>query len=271
MRQRRIRNLEEKLKIYNGGVLVDPRELKGKWEDLFDAEQPLYLELGCGKGQFASSIADAFPDRNLLAIEGNRSAMLRALQKAARRYGGYNPHAEKGSALTPSLEKVIPPGLFAVDAEKKGILTGARSQTLYETSKNDCVYSITPNLSFANLYLRTVEDCFAEDELEGIYLNFSDPWPRARHAARRLTHRRYLEGYRRVLRPGGCLEFKTDNEDLFRFSMEEFRESGLEVLEYTEDLHSPDCTYLSAEFMTEYEQKFSSAGKPIFYCKVRFL
>ena len=234
MRQRRIRGLEEKLKVYNGGIQVDPRALKGRWMDLFEEEQPLYLELGCGKGQFASSIADAFPDRNLLAIEGNRNAMLRALQKAARHYGGYDTSSFKGSSRIPSLEKIIPQGLFAVDTEKKGIPSGFVTRTLYETSRDDCVYSITPNLAFANLYLRKVEDCFEEDELEGLYLNFSDPWPREKQASRRLTHRGFLEGYRRVLRPGGCLEFKTDNEGLFRFSMEEFRECGLEILEYTE-------------------------------------
>lgn len=270
MRQRRIKGLEEKLKVYNGGIQVDPRILKGRWQDIFESEKPLYLELGCGKGQFASSISDAYQDRNILAVEGNRSAMLRALQKAARRYGGYDPAAQKGVSRTPSLEEVVPEGIFAVKAEEKGIPTGFLSESPYETSKDDCVFSVRPNLAFACLYIRSVEDCFREGELDGIYLNFSDPWPKDRQESRRLTHRGYLEGYRKVIRPGGALEFKTDNEGLFRFSMEEFRASGLIIDEYTEDLHGEGAAYRSADFMTEYEQKFSSEGKPIYYCRVIF-
>lgn len=271
MRQRRIKGLEEKLKVYNGGKEFSPLLLKGRWNRVFEEEQPLYLELGCGKGQFASSVADARPEHNVLAMEGNRNAMLRALQKAARRYVEYDASRQKGLRETPPFEKLLPHGVFAVEPGKLEILQdGAQSETLHKSSESDCVYRITPNLAFINMYLRTVEDCFAENELEGIYLNFSDPWPKARQASRRLTHRGFLEGYRKVLRPGGYLEFKTDNEGLFRFSMEEFRETGLEIVEYTEDLHGADCTYRSAEFMTEYETKFSGEGKPIFYCKVRF-
>ena len=270
MRQRRIKGLEEKLRRYNGGVELDPRLLKGRWNRIFVKEQPLYLELGCGKGQFASSVADARPEHNILAVEGNRNAMLRALQKAARRYVDYDTTRQTGSRETPPFEMLLPEGVFAADPEKAGIETVELEAPLYKTSEADCVYCVTPNLSFVNMYLRHVEDCFAEQELEGIYLNFSDPWPKARQASRRLTHRGFLEGYRRVLRPGGYLEFKTDNEGLFRFSVEEFRETGLEIIEYTEDLHAPDSPYRSAAFMTEYEQKFSAEGKPIFYCKVQF-
>lgn len=270
MRQRRIKGLEEKLKVYNGGIEVNPRLLKGRWNDVFAEAQPLYLELGCGKGQFASSVAEARPEHNILAIEGNRNAMLRALQKAARRYAEYDSSLQSGLRETPPFEKLLPDGVFAVNPEKLGIPVEPPEESLYKTSENDCVYSITPNLAFINMYLRRVEDCFAENELEGIYLNFSDPWPKARQAPRRLTHRGFLEGYRRVLRPGGYLEFKTDNEGLFRFSMEEFRDTELEITEYTEDLHALDCAYRSADFMTEYETKFSAEGKPVYYCKVRF-
>ena len=270
MRQRRIKGLEEKLKVYNGGVEIDPRRLKGCWNQVFEKPQPLYLELGCGKGQFATAVAETRPEHNILAIEGNRNAMLRALQKAARRYVDYDTSLQSGLRETPAFEKLLPHGVFAVDPAKLPAGAGVRPDTLHRTDEADCVYCITPNLSFANLYLRKVEDCFAGNELEGIYLNFSDPWPKARQASRRLTHRGFLEGYRQVLRPGGFLEFKTDNEGLFRFSIEEFRESALEIVEYTEDLHAPDTEYRSAAFMTEYEQKFSAAGKPIFYCKVRF-
>ena len=270
MRQRRIKGLEEKLRVYNGGRELNPRLMKGRWNEVFAHSQPLYLELGCGKGQFASSVADARPEHNVLAVEGNRNAMLRALQKAARRYVEYDDSLQSGLRETPAFEKLIPYGVFAVDEGLFRGLTEQPEEALYKTSEQDCVYRITPNLSFVNMYLRKVEDCFAENELEGLYLNFSDPWPKARQMTRRLTHRGFLEGYRRVLRPGGYLEFKTDNEGLFRFSVEEFREMNLEIVEYTEDLHAPDCSFRSADFMTEYEQKFSAEGKPIYYCKVQF-
>ena len=83
-----------------------------------------------------------------------------------------------------------------------------------------------PNVRLICCDALEIADFFEKGEVERIYLNFSDPWPKARQAPRRLTHRGFLEGYRRVLRPGGYLEFKTDNEGLFRFSMEEFREIG---------------------------------------------
>ena len=270
MRQRRIKGLEEKLRVYNGGTVVNPRLLKGQWNEVFEKAQPLYLELGCGKGQFSSLISETHPERNVLAMEGNRNAMLRALQKAARRYVPYDTSLQTGLRTTPSFESLLPFGVFSVDAERIRALSGVPETAPSGNGEGDCIYSITPNLTFINMYLRRVEDCFAENELEGIYLNFSDPWPKARQASRRLTHRGFLEGYRRVLRPGGYLEFKTDNEGLFRFSVAEFRETGLEITEYTEDLHAPGCPYPSAAVMTEYETKFSSEGKPIFYCKVRF-
>lgn len=90
----------------------------------------------------------------------------------------------------------------------------------------------------------------------------------SRHAKRRLTHTCYLKGYGRVLKPGSALEFKTDNEALFRFSSEEFDLNSLVKEEYTEDLHASG--YESKNYMTEYEEKFSSRGNPIYYCRVRY-
>ena len=100
-----------------------------------------------------------------------------------------------------------------------------------------------------------------------IYLNFSDPWPKDRHARRRLTHRDRLKTYFDVLKEEGVIEFKTDNDPLFEFSMEEIRESGYEILEYTEDLHSSD--YESKYMTTEYEDRFSAGGKNINYVKFK--
>ncbi|MGI6205180.1 MAG: tRNA (guanine(46)-N(7))-methyltransferase TrmB [Anaerovoracaceae bacterium] len=273
MRQRRIKGLEEKLDIYNGGIQVNPRSLKGKWNNLFDRPAPVYMELGCGKGQFITQMSEAYPDRNFIAVEGNRSAMLRALQKAVRHFRGIDPSEKsgpQGSAYTPPLEAEIPRGVFKVDPADAGVTAGEQFDTPYKTSRDDCLFKASGNLVFACMYLRNVTDCFEDGELSGIYLNFSDPWPKDRQAARRLTHHRYLEGYRQVLKPGSLLEFKTDNEQLFRFSMDEFDDFGLEKTEYTENLHSPDCHYRSKDFMTEYEKKFSLLGNKIYYCQVRF-
>ena len=104
--------------------------------------------------------------------------------------------------------------------------------------------------------------------LSRIYLNFSDPWPKAGYAKRRLTHRRFLALYRTLLRAGGELWLKTDNEGLFDFSLEEFSAEGLTILYTSRDFHAAPES--SDNVMTEYERAFSSQGKPIFCARVRF-
>ena len=104
--------------------------------------------------------------------------------------------------------------------------------------------------------------------LSRIYLNFSDPWPKAGYAKRRLTHRRFLELYRSLLRAGGEVWLKTDNEGLFDFSLEEFSAVGLTILYVSRDFHAAPES--ADNIMTEYERNFSSQGKPIFCARVRF-
>ena len=87
MRQRKLKDLDEKLDAFNSGIRINPKAVKGHWQEMFAAAQPLYMELGCGKGQFILALAKAHPERNFLAVEGNRSVMLRALQKASRQLG----------------------------------------------------------------------------------------------------------------------------------------------------------------------------------------
>ncbi|ABZ82840.1 tRNA (guanine-n(7)-)-methyltransferase [Heliomicrobium modesticaldum Ice1] len=128
----------------------------------------------------------------------------------------------------------------------------------------------TPNLAFLWINVEQTVDIFGVGEVDGIYLNFSDPWPKARHAKRRLTHRRFLERYRRYLKVGGKIRFKTDNEDLFRFSLEEFEANGFALQEVTFDLHNDPALSsmeLSARVMTEYERRFSRRGMPIYRCE----
>ena len=109
---------------------------------------------------------------------------------------------------------------------------------------------------------------FSPHTVDEIYLNFSDPWPKAGYAKRRLTHSNFLALYRDLLIPGGLLKLKTDNADLFDFSLEEFATFGLEVLRVTRDLHAED--WAKDNVMTEYERHFSELGQPIHSVWVRF-
>jgi tRNA (guanine-N7-)-methyltransferase len=122
------------------------------------------------------------------------------------------------------------------------------------------------NLKFLCFDAAEILDIFEDGELDKIYLNFSDPWPKDRHAKRRLTHHRFLDKYHQVLREDGVIEFKTDNQDLFTFSVEEFEQTpGWELEVVTRDLHH-DEKLNEGNIMTEYEEKFSSKGNPI--CKL---
>ena len=121
------------------------------------------------------------------------------------------------------------------------------------------------NLVFIRVDARLLPEIFEKDEVDGIYLNFSDPWPKARHAKRRLTSREFLKRYEQVLKKEGTMEFKTDNRGLFEFSLEEVKESDWNLEICTFDLHH-DEELVKGNVMTEYEEKFSSMGNPI--CKM---
>lgn len=121
------------------------------------------------------------------------------------------------------------------------------------------------NLRCIPWFLSSLDEWFSPGELSGIYLNFSDPWPKARHAKRRLTHRDFMGSYRRALRPGGFIECKTDNDALFAFTLEEGEAAGLLLVEAVADLHR---TGLAArETTTQYEHRFRLLGRPIHYCR----
>ena len=118
------------------------------------------------------------------------------------------------------------------------------------------------NLFFMCMDARLLPEIFEKGEVKKIYLNFSDPWPKARHAKRRLTSRQFLERYDQILVLEGSVEFKTDNRDLIEFSLEEVKEAGWTLEASTFDLHH-DEELLKGNVMTEYEEKFSSMGNPI--------
>ena len=117
------------------------------------------------------------------------------------------------------------------------------------------------NLRLIRMDAENIEEVFDKDEVDRIYLNFSDPWPKDRHAKRRLTSTRFLERYNNILTPEGRVMFKTDNKDLFDFSLEQVEEAGWILENHTYDLHHSE--YNEENVMTEYEEKFSAKGNPI--------
>lgn len=122
-----------------------------------------------------------------------------------------------------------------------------------------------PNLRFIRMDAEAITEVFARGEVDRIYLNFSDPWPKDRHAKRRLTSRQFFERYNIILKKDGQVEFKTDNRPLFDFSVEEVKEAGWQLRAVTYDLHN-DAKLCEGNVMTEYEERFSAAGNPI--CKL---
>lgn len=210
MRQRKIKDIDSKLTDFAEFIVEDPAAWKGRWSELFGNDNPLYLEIGCGKGQFITGNAVKYPQRNFIAIEGHQSVVLRALEKT----------------------------------EEKSI----------------------ENIRYVLEYVKDIRDFFEDGELAGIYLNFSDPWPKERHAKRRLTYGKRLLQYFQVVEEGAAVWFKTDNDSLFDFTLEQIDETGLEIAEISRDLHRSE--FAEGNVATEYEEKFSNVGKNINYVKI---
>lgn len=133
---------------------------------------------------------------------------------------------------------------------------------LYYAGKK-CAEAEVSNVHLLKFDVAKIEDIFAPGEVDRFFINFCDPWPKSRHAKRRLTYRLFLDRYARLLAPGGMVLFKSDNAGLFDFTLEEFRQRNWPLSEVTYDLHHSDIVN---EAMTEYEAKFSAKGQPIFHC-----
>lgn len=188
-------------------VVHEPKEQKGRWQEVFGNQNPIRIEIGMGKGKFLHTLAKQNPDVNYIGIEKYSSVLLRAIQKMEQ-------------------EEV-------------------------------------PNLLFIRMEAEEIEEVFAPGEVDRIYLNFSDPWPKDRHAKRRLPSRQFLDRYNTILKKDGRLEFKTDNRDLFDFAVAELPEAGWKTEAITYDLHNEEKMAVG-NVMTEYEEKFSSMGNPIY-------
>jgi tRNA (guanine-N7-)-methyltransferase len=120
------------------------------------------------------------------------------------------------------------------------------------------------NVLFVRMDAENLTEVFGKDEVDEIYLNFSDPWPKDRHAKRRLPSKEYLRRFAQILTEDGTIEFKTDNRALFDFAVEEVEAGGFEIAAITYDLHN-DPVMNEGNIMTEYEERFSAKGNPI--CK----
>ena len=120
------------------------------------------------------------------------------------------------------------------------------------------------NVFYIDMDVANIEEIFAPGEIDRLFINFPDPWPRKKNAKRRLTHRSFLDKYCRVVREGGEIHFKTDNAPLFEYSLEEFAVCGLQVNHLTRNLHENGIVGI----MTGYEEKFHNLGTPINRCEV---
>ncbi len=208
----RLRNIAGSREVIAESKFVIPEDIldqcPGTWQEKFEKKQPLYIEIGMGKGKFIHTMAKEHPEINFVGIEKFSSVLLRAIQK--------------------------------MEQEE------------------------LPNLRFIRMDAEEITKVFAKGEVDRIYLNFSDPWPKDRHAKRRLPSKEFLKRYDEILVEGGQIEFKTDNRDLFDFAVEELPESVFEAKVLTYDLHN-DAVLSEGNIMTEYEEKFSAIGNPI--CK----
>lgn len=203
MRLKNIKGASEK--ILEGKYFIDnPKDYRGKWNKLFNNNNPIYIEIGMGKGNFIIKNAIENPNINYIGIEMYDSVILRAVEK-------------------------------------------------------------TNELELNNLYLirmdaRLIEEVF-DKEIDLIYLNFSDPWPKERHAKRRLTSPRFLARYDNIFRGDNHIIMKTDNLDLFNYSVDSLKEYGYTINEISNDLHKEKDNIIT----TEYEDKFTSKGMKINY------
>lgn len=211
MRLRKVKNAYEDLCKDSKYFISNPKDYKNKWNVLvFKNDNPIHIEVGCGKGQFMMGLAKHFPDINFIAIEKYDSVLIRTLEKA----------------LT---------------------------------------YDI-PNLRLILLDANQLSEVFEKEEVSRIYLNFSDPWPKKRHAKRRLTSYIYLDIYKQILPINGEIFQKTDNRGLFESSLESFSQNNWYLSNISLDLHKTD----TFNIMTEYEEKWSPKG-PIYRLEARMI
>ena len=175
-------------------------------------------------------------------------------------FGNENPlHVElgtgKGDFICAMAEKNPQINFVGLEMEAEVVLKAARKID----EKN------LPNVKIIVFNVNQIEEIFAENEIDRLYINFCDPWPKKKHAKRRLTYITFLQKYKKILKPAGEIHFKTDNRALFDFSLEQFELANLKVTDVSYDLHADEPP---ENVRTEYENRFSAAGVPINRCVV---
>ena len=208
MRQRNVKNKKE---IINKSkyIINEPSNNVGNWKLVFNNDNPIYIEIGMGKGDFILENAKKYPDINFIGIEKYDSIMALAIKKI---------------------------------------------------EENDL-----DNLRLIRMDALDIDSVFSK-EIDKIFLNFSDPWPKERHAKRRLTSSVFLEKYDKLFKNEKIIEMKTDNRRLFEFSLISFNNNDYFIDDISLDLHNSDY---DNNIMTEYEKKFSSMNNCIYYVKVK--
>ncbi|GLB58557.1 tRNA (guanosine(46)-N7)-methyltransferase TrmB [Cytobacillus sp. NCCP-133] len=141
------------------------------------------------------------------------------------------------------------------------------AESVIVTALDRIIEEELPNIKLLNVNANDLRDYFDKGEVDRVYLNFSDPWPKKRHAKRRLTYRTFLEIYKDILVDKGEIHFKTDNRGLFESSLMSFSDYGMLLTFVSLDLHSSD---FEGNIMTEYEEKFSAKGSRIYRCEVQY-
>ena len=206
MRIRRKKWAREELD--NSKFYIDkPEEFKGKWKSKFEENQPLHIELGCGKGLFIATLASSHKNINYIAVD-----MIEAMLGLSKR----------------NIEQAYN----------------------YENPKN--LYLIRANVEqISNVFDKN-------DEVERIYINFCNPWPKKKHNKKRLTHVKQLKLYKEFLKDNGEIYFKTDSDELFEASLEYFEEENFQIINKTYDLHNEPI--FSENIVTEHEKMFSEEG-----------
>ena len=211
MRVRNRPGAAEMLAAHPNFVISDPTLWKGKWNELFENDHPIHIEIGMGKGQFITGMAKAHPEINYIGVE------------------------MQVSVVSIALDKLIEQPL--------------------------------PNLKLLHVDGSALTEYFADSEVDQIYLNFSDTWPKKRHEKRRLTYKTFLAVDEQILRPNGEIHFKTDNQGLFEYSLASFSQYAMTLKQVGLDLHQ---SQFEGNIMTEYEEKFSSKGQRIYRVEAQF-
>lgn len=200
--------------------IKNPEEHAGQWKSAFKKKQPLYLEIGCGKGGFAGGLALKNPDKNIIALD------------------------------------------IKID------MLGVGRRTIVKLfEENGKTQDDITNLLLVNYNVEQLDKIITnDDEVERLYINFCNPWPREKHKKRRLTYYKKLEMYKSFLKKDAEIRFKTDDDGLFDESLEYFEQSGYEILYLTRDLHASG---VEDNIETEHEKMFSAEGIKIKYLVAR--